>query len=127
MGGVRQVFGRGLGLTLGKKLSLQGDEVWLRFFDARLYDVVRISRNGADFATPYLLSFRSDRGRNYTRVFRQFLSELQRLRREERRQVVVYIITHGQCHIPADTVQAMAAEASLYGVFILPSTEVQLD
>jgi hypothetical protein len=127
MRGLRQVFGRGLALTLAKKLGLQGDEVWLRFFDARLYDVVRLTKNGADYATPYLLSFRSERGRNYSRVFRQFLLELQRLRREERRQVVVYIITHGQCHIPLQTVQAMAKVASLYGVFILPSTEVQVD
>ncbi len=127
MRGLRQIFARGLALTLAKKLGLQGDEVWMRFFDARLYDVVRFSKNGADYATPYVLSFRTDRGRNYSRVFRQFLLELQRLRREARRQVVVYIITHGQCHIPVETAQAMAKMASLYGVFILPSTEVQLD
>lgn len=127
MRGLRQVFGRGLALTLSKKLALGGDEVWLRFFDARLSDVVRLTRTGADYATPYLLCYRSDRGRNYGRVFRQLLPELQRLRREERRQIVVYIITHGQCHIPLDVVQALARTAYLYGVFILPSTEVQLD
>ncbi len=58
---------------------------------------------------------------------RQLLPELQRLRREERRQIVVYIITHGQCHIPLEVVQALSRVAYLYGVFILPSTEVQLD
>lgn len=127
MRGLRQVFARGLALTLCKKLALGGEEVWLRFFDARLSDVVRLSRTGADYATPYLLCYRSDRGRNYGRVFRQLLVELQRLRREERRQVVVYIITHGQCHLPLELVQALARVAYLYGVFILPSTEVELD
>lgn len=127
MRGLRQVFGRGLALTLAKKLSLQGDEVWVRFFDARLHDIVRVTRTGADYATPYLLCFRSDRGRNYARVFRQLQLELARLRREERRQIVVYIITHGQCHIPVEVVQAMARSASLYGIFTLPSTDVRLD
>ena len=53
--------------------------------------------------------------------------ELAQLRREERRQIVVYIITHGQCHIPVEVVQAMARSASLYGIFTLPSTDVRLD
>ncbi len=83
MRGVRQVFARGLALTLAKKLSLQGDEVWVRFFDSRLHDVQRVSQT--DFAAPYLLCFRSERGRNYGKVFRQLLVELQRLRAEERR------------------------------------------
>jgi hypothetical protein len=127
MRGLRQVFGRGLALTLAKKLSLRGDETWLRFFDARLSDVVRMTRHGADYATPYLLCYRSDRGRNYGRVFRQLHLELGRLRREERRHIILYIVTHGQCHIPLEVVQGLARHAYLYGVFILPSTEVQLD
>lgn len=127
MRGMRQVFGRGLALTMAKKFSLQGDEAWVRFFDARLHDIVRVTKSGADYATPYLLCFRSDRGRNYARVFRQLQLELLRLRREERRQIVVYIVTHGQCHIPVEIVQALAKVAFLYGIFIMPSTEVQLD
>ena len=43
----------------------------MRFFDARLHDLLRVTRSGANYATPYLLCFRSDRGRNYARVFRQ--------------------------------------------------------
>lgn len=125
MRGVRQVFARGLALTLAKKLALQGDEVWLRFFDSRLYDVQKV-QNG-DFAAPYLLCFKSERGRNYAKVFRQLGAELQRLRREERRQVVVYVITHGQCHIPVDVVQKLRREAYLYGIFILPSSDVSLE
>jgi hypothetical protein len=125
MRGVRQIFGRGLALTLAKKLSLEGDEVWLRFFDSRLYDIQRIDEG--HLAAPYLLCFRSERGRNYAKVFRQLLSELQRLRREDRRQVVVYIITHGQCHLPVDLVQQLSKEAYLYGIFILPSSDVALE
>src|SRR5262249_53510850 len=43
MRGQRQVFARGLALTLAKKLSLAGDEVWIRFFDSRLYEILKIS------------------------------------------------------------------------------------
>lgn len=125
MRGVRQVFARGLALTLAKKLVLQGDEVWLRFFDSRLYDTQKVTQG--EFAAPYLLCFKSERGRNYQKVFRQLHLELQRLRREDRRQVVVYVITHGQCHIPVELVQQLRREAYLYGVFILPSSEVTLE
>jgi hypothetical protein len=126
MRGKRQVFARGLALTLVKKLSLEGDEVWLRFFDSRLHDLVKVTRSGA-FPVPYLLSFRSEHGRNYGKVFRQLLLELTRLRREQHRRVVVYIVTHGQCHIPPDLVAALAQQGFLYGIIILPSQEVSLD
>ncbi|MBT8492899.1 MAG: hypothetical protein KJO07_07540 [Deltaproteobacteria bacterium] len=126
MRGQRQVFARGLALTLVKKLSLQGDEIWMRFFDSRLHELVKLTRGGA-FPVPYVLSFKSENGRNYSKVFRQFLLELTRLRRDQRRQVVVYVITHGQCHIPPDLVAALAQQAFLYGIIILPSSEVSLD
>jgi hypothetical protein len=126
MRGQRQVFARGLALTLIKKLSLQGDEIWLRFFDSRLYDVVKVARTGA-FSVPYLLTFRSERGRNYGKVFRQLLLELGRLKREARRRVVVYLVTHGQCHVPVELVAQMKPLAYLYGIIILPSQEVTLD
>jgi hypothetical protein len=125
MRGVRQVFARGLALTLAKKLVLQGDDVWLRFFDSALHDTQKVTQG--DFAAPYLLCFKSERGRNYAKVFRQLQAELSRLRREERRQVVCYIITHGQCHIPIETVQQLRRDAYLYGVFILPSSEMTLE
>jgi len=125
MRGVRQVFARGLALTLAKKLALEGDEVWLRFFDSRLYDTQKVV--SGDLAAPYLLCFKSERGRNYAKVFRQLALELQRLKREDRRQLVVYILTHGQCHIPVEVVQQMRREAYLYGIFILPSSDVSLE
>jgi uncharacterized protein (DUF58 family) len=120
------VFARGLALTLSKKLSLQGDEVWLRFFDSRLHDIVKVQRGGA-LQVPYLLCFKSERGRNYGRVFRQLAAELARLRRERRRNVVVYILTHGQCHIPVETVQQLRQLAVLYGIFILPKAGAPID
>lgn len=119
------MFARGLALTMAKKLTLQGDEVWLRFFDSRLYDIQRVT--AGDVAAPYLLCFRSERGRNYAKVFRQLAIELRRQRSAERREIVLYIITHGQCHIPVELVQQLRAEAYLYGIFILPSSTMKLD
>lgn len=126
MRGQRQVFARGLALALAKKLVLQGDEVWLRFFDSRLYDVVKVARTGAA-NVPYLLSFKSERGRNYGKVFRQLMLELTRLKREGNRRVFLYLITHGQCHVPVELVSPLKKLAHLYGIIILPSSDVELE
>ena len=107
--------------------------MWLRFFDSRLHDTQKFYGPGGGLgsghgaAVPYLLTFRSERGRNYGKVFRQLLVELSRLRREERRQVVVYLITHGQCHLPVELVEQLGRQAYLYGIFMLPSSEVRLE
>jgi hypothetical protein len=122
MRGQRQVFARGLALALIKKLTLEGDEIWVRFFDSRLHETVKIGRSG-QVPVPYLLSFRSERGRNYAKVFRQLLVEVTRLRREQRRRVVMYVITHGQCHIEPELVSALKQQAFLYGIVTLPSSE----
>lgn len=126
MRGKRQVFARGLALTLVKKLSLQGDEIWLRFFDSRLHEIIKVAR-GKAFPVPYLLSFRSEHGRNYGKVFRQLLVEMARLKREQHRNVVVYIITHGQCHVSPELITALSQQAFLYGIIILPSSELSLE
>ncbi|MEZ4369065.1 MAG: hypothetical protein R2939_22700 [Kofleriaceae bacterium] len=123
MRGQRQVFARGLALTLIKKLSLEGDEIWLRFFDSRLHELVKAPR-AALVPVPYLLSFRSERGRNYGKVFRQLLVELERLGRDRRRQVVLYVVTHGHCHIAPEIVSALRQHAYLYGIVIQPSGEL---
>ena len=44
MRGQRQVFARGLALALIKKLTLEGDEIWVRFFDSRLHETIKIGR-----------------------------------------------------------------------------------
>jgi len=122
MRGQRQVFARGLALALIKKLTLEGDEIWVRFFDSRLHETIKIGRSG-QVPVPYLLSFRSERGRNYGKVFRQLLVEVTRLRREQKRRVVLYTITHGQCHIEPELMSSLKQQAFLYGVVVLPSSD----
>jgi hypothetical protein len=126
MRGKRQVFARGLAIALAKKLALQGDEIWFRFFDSRLHELFKTAR-GAPFPVPYLLSFRSERGRNYTKVFQELVIELTRLRRDQKRHIALHLITHGQCHIPPELAAALAQECYLYGTIILPSKQVTLD
>ena len=76
---------------------------------------------------PYLLCFRSERGRNYAKAFSALYLELLKLTRRERRSAALYIITHAECHIPVDIVEKLRRVAFLYGVFILPSAEIELD
>lgn len=125
MRGQRQVFARGLALALAKRLALTGDEVWLRFFDAKLHELYRARAGVLD--VPAILTFRGERGRNYARVFRQLASELERARKEAGSDVTVYLITHGQCHPPVDEVQRVRKLARLHAVIVQPSAEVQLD
>ena len=122
MRGQRQVFARGLALALIKKLTLEGDEIWVRFFDSRMHETIKVGRSG-QVPVPYLLSFRSERGRNYGKVFRQLVVEVTRLRREQKRRVVLYIITHGQCHIEPELITSLKQQAFLYGVIVLPSSD----
>ncbi|MEM6958014.1 MAG: hypothetical protein AAF411_13500 [Myxococcota bacterium] len=125
MRGQRSVFARGLALTLVKKLHLQGEDVYLRFFDSRLYDVQHARRGRMDLggiSVPYVLCFNGERGRNYSKVFSLLATELARLKRRERREPIVYVLTHAECHIPLEVVERLRKEARLYGVFMLPST-----
>ena len=129
MRGAREVFARGLALALAKKLSLVGGpsaDVWVRFFDSRLHPRIDLGRS-ARRDLPRLLSFRSQRGRNYARVFGDLAVEVGRLVRDEAREVAVTFITHGNCQIPAATVKALAAQARLFGIFVLPSGPLELD
>lgn len=129
MRGLRQVFARGLALSLCKRLSRLGGEVTVRFFDARLHDAVNV-RQAPSRLLPYLLGFRSQRGRNYGRVFRDLASELSALHRPGRAApapaVTVYLLTHAECHIPVELVRTLRRQATLYGVFVLPSGALQL-
>src|SRR6478609_3687108 len=122
MRGQRQVFARGLALALIKKHTLEGDEIWVRFFDSRLHETIKIGRSG-QVPVPYLLSFRSERGRNYGKVFRQLVVETTRIRREQKRRVVLYVITHGKCHIEPELTSALKQQAFLYGIVCLPSSD----
>jgi hypothetical protein len=119
MRGERQVFARGLAIALGKKLQLAGEEVWMRFFDSRLYDVQR-ARPG-QLPAAYLLGFKGERGRNPARVFAQLATEIALLRAREQRDPVIHLITHAALHVPRPLVQEVRRQAHLFGVFILPS------
>jgi hypothetical protein len=119
MRGDRQVFARGLAIALGKKLQLAGEEVWMRFFDSRLYDVQR-ARTG-QLPAAYLLGFKGERGRNPARVFAQLATEIALLRSRDARDPVVHLITHAALHVPRPLVQEVRRQAHLFGVFILPS------
>ncbi len=119
MRGDRQVFARGLAIALGKKLQLAGEEVWMRFFDSRLYDVQR-ARPG-QLPAAYLLGFKGERGRNPARVFAQLATEIALLRAREQRDPVIHLITHAALHVPRPLVQEVRRLAHLFGVFILPS------
>jgi hypothetical protein len=119
MRGDRQVFARGLAIALGKKLQLAGEEVWMRFFDSRLYDVQR-SRPG-QLPAAYLLGFKGERGRNPARVFAQLATEIALLRAREQRDPVIHLITHAALHVPRPLVAEVRRQAHLFGVFILPS------
>jgi hypothetical protein len=126
MRGAREVFARGLALALAKKLALTGVDVWLRFFDSRLHRKVAAGTlAGQDL--PYLLCFRSERGRNYARVFGDLLVELEQDAGGARREVSLTIVTHASCHIPRATVEALARRAALHAVFVLPSHPLALD
>lgn len=119
MRGDRQVFARGLSIALGKKLQLAGEEVWMRFFDSRLYDVQR-ARPG-QLPAAYLLGFKGERGRNPARVFAQLATEIALLRARDQRDPVIHLITHAALHVPRQLVQEIRRQAHLFGVFILPS------
>lgn len=125
MRGQRSVFARGLALTLIKKLSLRGEDVYFRFFDSRLYEAQharsRRRANDAGINVPYLLSFKGEHGRNYAKVFGLLANDLARVAKRERKTPILYILTHAECHVPLDTIERLRSIARLYGVFMLPS------
>jgi hypothetical protein len=126
MRGAREVFARGLALALAKTFSLRGGDVWVRFFDSRLHDRLDVGR-APRRELPRFLTFRSERGRNYARVFADLQAELGRLRRDSPREIALTFISHAECHIPLPIVEALARDATLYGIFVLPSKPMDLD
>jgi hypothetical protein len=126
MRGAREVFARGLALALAKTFTLRGGDVWVRFFDSRLHDRLDVGR-APRRELPRFLTFRSERGRNYARVFADLAAEVARLRRETPREIALTFISHAECHVPLPTIEALARDATLYGIFVLPSRPVELD
>ncbi len=126
MRGLRQVFARGLALSLCQRLLRSKQPVLVRFFDSRLHDAVRADRSPKRLL-PFLLGFRSSRGRNYRRVFRDLCRELSSLGADKRSRVSLYLVTHAECHIPKEMVTELARHAHLTAVFMRPSSELRLD
>lgn len=125
MRGLREVCARGLAVALAKKLSLQGDNVSFRFFDSRLHRRIAVGAAGGH-ELPYILSFRSEHGRHYARVFDDLLGEARRLKRRGGRELAITFITHGECHVPQSLIEGLATVARLYGIFVLPSRPLAL-
>ncbi len=125
MRGLREICARGLAVALAKKLSLQGEAVSLRFFDSRLHRRIPVGAAGGH-ELPHILSFRSERGRHYARVFDDLLDEARRLKRRGARELAITFITHGECHVPQPLIEGLAAVCRLYGVFVLPSHPLSL-
>lgn len=133
MRGQRQVFARGLAWALGRRLCIRRS-VALRFFDGRLYDAQPIAAGAASQeALLSLMSVRSQRGRNYARVFGDLLRELRGSRpsdaavQPERGRASLYIVTHGECHVPARLIQDIATHVDLYAVFVMPSGPLRIE
>ena len=125
MRGLREIFARGLAVALCKKLALQGDGVTFRFFDSRLHRRIPAGSAGGH-ELPHILSFRSEHGRHYARVFDDLLGEARRAKRRGGRELAITFITHGECHIPSAIIEGLAATARLYGIFVLPSRPMSL-
>ena len=98
--------------------------MWLRFFDSRLYERLEITQRALKL--PHILCFRSERGRNAARVFEELDAEVGRLTREEGKDVIITMITHGRLSIPDVLVERLAQKAAIFGVFVLPSQPVDL-
>ncbi len=124
MRGERATFARGMAMAAAKKLLLAGEDVTIRFFDSRLYEV-HSAKNG-QLPIAYLLSFKGERGRNPARVFQEFDALLDLAGSRDPRDPIVHIFTHAALYIPRDTVAAISRRAKVAAVFMLPS-EGKLD
>lgn len=124
MRGRRTVFARGVAMAMIKKLMLKNERPLFRFFDSRLYETVQV---GVDaHSVPYLLSFKSERGRNYKKVFEQVLFDCRRLKEREHKEIIVTFFTHGQCHLPDELVLRLREIVHLFGIYILPGEKLDL-
>ncbi|MFW5738833.1 MAG: hypothetical protein ACOC1F_00560 [Myxococcota bacterium] len=119
MRGDRQVFARGMALATAKKLVLEGEDVSIRFFDSRLYEAQ--SARGGNLPTPYVLSFKGERGRNPARVFSELSTALDIEMVRDHREVVLHVFTHAALYIPRELIQTLTKQAKVGIVFILPS------
>ncbi len=114
------MFARGLAIALGKKLQLAGEEVWMRFFDSRLYDVQRAA-TGRSSRPRTCSASRASAGETRRASSRSSPPSSRSSATREQRDPVVHLITHAALHVPRQLVQEVRRQAHLFGVFILPS------
>ena len=124
MRGDRATFARGLALATAKKLLREGDEVKMRFFDARLYDV--LPSPGRELPTAAVLAFRGERGRNPGRALSSLASYLSTARQRDGREAVVHLFTHGAQDVPRRALSALSAEARVVAILVAPRGDVDV-
>ncbi|HQB44966.1 MAG TPA: hypothetical protein PLV85_15235, partial [Polyangiaceae bacterium] len=71
--------------------------------------------------TPFILSFKGERGRNPQRVFSDLITALSIEKIRDQRDVVLHVFTHAALYIPRRIVENLVRIAQLGIVFILPS------
>jgi len=126
MRGERSTFARGMALATAKKLVLEGEEVWLSFFDARLYEKQLCSAGKLPLS--HVLGFKGERGRNPARVFSELAAALELVRKKRERPLVVELFTHAALGVPRPKVEALSQLCQLRSVFVLPSRDkLELD
>lgn len=123
MRGLRSVFARGLGIGLIKTLEILKEDICFRFFDSQLYEshLIRGHQHSQNNYLLYLLTFRGEHGRNYAKVFSQLALEVENIKQRTYQAIRMYLVTHAECHIPLKTIDHIAKNAKIYGIFILPS------
>ena len=119
MRGLRTMFARGVALAMAKKALLFGDQVVWRYFDSRLYEKKELALD--NMHTPYLLSFRGEKGRNTTAVFTDLHREVKRLSDHPSKEIVISLFSHGRCVIRPEVALGIRNYAQLHGIFVLPS------
>jgi hypothetical protein len=124
MRGDRATFARGLALATAKKLLREGDDVKMRFFDARLYDV--LTAPPRELPTAAVLAFRGERGRNPGRALSSLASYLSTSRQRDGREAVVHLFTHGAQDVPRRALTALSAEARIVAVLVAPRGDVDV-
>jgi len=119
MRGLRTMFARGVALAMAKKALLFGDQVVWRYFDSRLYEKKELTIE--NMHTPYLLSFRGEKGRNTTAVFTDLHREVKRMGDHPSKEIVISLFSHGRCVIRPEVALGIRKYAQLYGIFVLPA------
>ncbi|MCC6645618.1 MAG: hypothetical protein IT374_08615 [Polyangiaceae bacterium] len=111
MRGDRAVLARALCLSLAARLREGGDEVVIRFFDARLYEPILV---GAALPVAEVASFSGEQGRDVGRALDALACELGARRGRAGAGVEAHLVTHGATVVPRAVVSRLLAVAALH-------------